>query len=224
MPCRYPRTFASPTPRRSRRTAAKWCTSATGTKPTPARYRFDNWSREKFSLLQWTVSGEGCFRAAQEYWLRAGQAFLVNSPSATAYWLPPGRWWEFYWVLFVGDMAHWHVEQLINRQGHIFEGPLPEALRQTYDEVVAGKTPDRYTLCARMYQILMHLYRGAETADDPVERAVRVIYRQYADAALAVPDLAAAPFVRVSLCADLSGADGEKSVGIRPTRTHGTRA
>lgn len=156
------------------------------------RYRYDNRFREKFSLLQWTVRGEGCFRADREYRLRAGQAFLVNSPSNTAYWLPAGGTWEFYWVLFVGDMARWHVEQLVAQHGHIFEGPLPQLVRETYDEAAAGKIPDRYTLCARMYQILMDLYRGGETTDDPIERALRMIYRCYAEPALAVPDLATA--------------------------------
>jgi len=162
-----------------------------GYETDPRRYAYDNRHREKFSLLQWTVSGEGRFRADREYVLTAGRAFLVNSPSPTAYWLPAGSKWEFYYVLFVGDMARWHVTELLAQRGAIYDGPVPELLRRTYHEAAAGRSLDRFTLSARLYQLLMDLYRGAAPEVGPVERAVRFIHQRYTDPLLAVEHIAA---------------------------------
>ena len=156
-----------------------------------ARYAFDNRQREKFSLLQWTVSGEGRFRSDREYTLTAGQAFLVNSPSPTEYRLAAGATWEFYYVLFVGDMARWHVEQLLAQKGHIFAGPVPELLRRTFAEATAGKPLDRFTLSGRLYQLLMDLYRGDAHEATPVEKATQFIQQHFADPLLAVEQIAA---------------------------------
>ncbi len=162
-----------------------------GYETDPTRYAFDNRHRENFSLIQWTVAGEGRFRAESETPLRAGTGFLMNSPSATAYWLPAGATWEFYYVLFVGDMARWHVAQLIATRGHVFAAATLDVLRRTYDEATAGQPLDKYTLSARLYQLLMELYRGESHQAGPVERAVQFMEQHFADPTLAVAHIAA---------------------------------
>jgi AraC-like DNA-binding protein len=171
-----------------------------GNETDPKLYHYNNANRRRFSLLQYTLGGEGRFREkpdGPETALPAPCAFLVNCPSPTAYWLPAGGTWEFLYILFVGEMAWWHVEQLIALRGHTFELPLgslpADLLRRTYQEASARLPLDKFTLSARIYQLLMELYRLEESSPPAVhgiERAVKLIDQEYANAALSVADMA----------------------------------
>ncbi len=166
----------------------------------PRRYSFDNRVREHFSLFQYTLAGEGCFRGAtgsDTIAMTPGRGFLVNCPSDTAYWLPEGRTWEFVYLLFVGDMARHHVDQLIAAHGSVFELPATSSpidlLQRTYADAAAGIVSDKYLLSARVYQFLMELYRQAlpcEQMVPAIDRVVRFIEQDYRNPALSVDDLA----------------------------------
>lgn len=152
----------------------------------PEKYRWNNNKRERFCLFQYTLSGSGCFSAGGQAPLRLepGTAFLVESPSDTQYWLPESRPWEFLYVLFVGDLAHYHTAQLIKDNGHLYRLPKNSApielLSQYYVSVIRGGVPDKYASAAFMYSFLMELYRfGIKPADEaPKEIAAAHQYIQ----------------------------------------------
>ncbi len=171
-----------------------------GYETDPKHYFYSNANRRRFSLLQYTLSGEGRFQAtstSREVPLPPNRAFLVNCPSPTAYWLPAGGEWEFFYILFVGEMAWWHVEQLIELHGHTLELPrnslATDLLRRTYQEAAARLPLDKFTLSARIYQLLMELYRledSSRPAAYGIDRAIQYMEQEYADAALSVEDMA----------------------------------
>lgn len=164
------------------------------------RYAFDNRHREKFSLLQYTLDGSGRFRGGPrcaEMPLPAPRAFLVNCPSPTSYWLPEGGTWEFMYLIFGGELAAWHVAQINASHGHVFDVPLSSTafglLQGTYQEAVDRRPLDQYILSARLYQILMDIYRlqKVTSAIEPnLEHATRFIEQEYANPALTVRDIA----------------------------------
>lgn len=171
-----------------------------GYETDPKRYVYQNATRRRFSILQYTLSGEGRFlREADgvQVPLPPTRAFLINCPSPTAYWLPERGTWEFLYILFVGEMACWHVEQLNESRGCIFTLPSGslaiDLLRRTYQEAAARLPLDKFTLSARMYQILMELYR-VENINRPsasgIEKSLQLIDQEYASPALSVDDLA----------------------------------
>lgn len=164
------------------------------------RYAFDNRHREKFSLLQYTLHGTGRFRASPrsaEIALPAPRAFLVNCPSTTSYWLPEGGTWEFVYLIFVGELAAWHVSQINASHGHVFDLPLASTavalLQRTYQEAADRRPLDKYILSARLYQILMDIYRLQKVTPSiapNLEHATRFIEQEYPNPALTVHDIA----------------------------------
>lgn len=164
----------------------------------PKTYKWDNRQREVFSLFQYTVEGEGLFRAgSREYPVRRGQAFLVNCPSDTAYRLPDAGVWEFLYVILVGDLACYHVNELITRHGHVLgmpEAPASVALlRRLYDDATASVVRDKYWLAASVYRFLMELYRELDPRDETpagIRRAVQRIEHDYGNPLLGLEDLA----------------------------------
>jgi AraC-like DNA-binding protein len=168
------------------------------TRTDARRYSWDNRQRETFSLFQYTLSGEGLFRAGpRERVVRPGEAFLVNVPGDTGYRLAPGREWSFIYILFVGDMARHHVATLLERHGPVLAmppaAPPVEILQRLHRECSAGVTHDPHALSATLYRFLMELYRVLDPRDDIpacVGRAIRRIERDYRDPALRLADLA----------------------------------
>ena len=159
------------------------------------RYSYDNCHRQRFSLLQYTLAGAGRFRAGAtgtEVAVSAPAAFLVNCPSPTAYWLVTGGTWEFVRWIFVGDMAVWHVEQIVARHGPVVTippGSMPAKLmQQTYQEAATRCALDKHLITGRLYQVLMELSRlepATPTVTPSLSRATSFIEHEYANPTLA---------------------------------------
>ncbi len=164
----------------------------------PDTYAWNNRQREWFSLFQYTLNGEGSFRRkALACPVKPGQGFLVNCPSETSYHLPPGRTWEFIYILFVGDMARHHVEAITRKHGHILpmpaSAPPVELLLKLYDDASAGRIYDKYGLSELLYRFLMELYRQLETREAVPAGIQRTIWRmeqEYRDPLLSLGRLA----------------------------------
>jgi len=160
-----------------------------GTEDNSRAYNYNNRLRQKFSLFQYTLDGEGLFRqgSARESAIGPGQGFLVNSPSDTGYRLADGKSWSFIYILFVGNMGRWHADRIISEFGHILNmprmSPPIELLMRLFEESAAGHIPDKFTLSARLYRFLMELYRQLAPSREPdgIRRAIRLIEQNYAD-------------------------------------------
>lgn len=164
----------------------------------PDKYDWDNSKREKFSLFQYTLSGQGVFCAGSKaHHLMPGKAFLVNSPSRTRYHLPSSKTWEFIYILYVGDMARHHTERIIRKHGHILDlprtSPPVELLFRLYEETCAGKTHDKFSLSETTYRFLMELYRQLEPRDgipSGIQRAIWHMEQEYQNPLLSLDTVA----------------------------------
>lgn len=172
-------------------------------KTEPAAYRWDNNTRDRSCLLQYTLAGEGCFRdgqAQRTFALPAGTAFLVSFPSNTQYWLPAGGEWTFAYITFAGEPALYHTQELNRRFGYIFDlgdnSPAATVLLEIHQNTQPGGASDAYALSGRIYQLLMELYRGAEPdrRDLPpaVTQACALVESQYDRTDMGVEAMAAA--------------------------------
>ncbi len=169
-----------------------------GTENGTRHYDYNNLYRGKFSLFQFTLDGEGIFQKANEpeIVLKRGEGFIVNSPSHTSYKLAQGKSWTFIYLLYRGDIAKYHTENIIKKFGHIIRlhpDSAPIALiTNLFNDVVSNQVPDKFTLSSILYRFLMELYRElyGKTIDDKIHKAARMIEVHYANLALSLQLLA----------------------------------
>lgn len=154
-----------------------------------SNYYFDNRQRQPMLLFQWTVAGTGCFRQTDsgvDTDLPPGTGFLVNIPSPTHYFVPPGATWEFFYVSFSGRLAEYHVERLLQAHGPIFalgeEHRVETLLQQMYLLALEGDGFDEFRASALLYELLMELSRQASPAsleDAPEELRHARLYMEH---------------------------------------------
>lgn len=166
-------------------------------------YQWDNRRRRDACLLQYGLRGEGRLenlRTGTVHVVPAGRAILVPFPSPTRYGLPPGGSWEFLYLCFSGPLAFELTATLVRRHGFVHEmaedGPAATGLVDLYLSCLGPGRPDPHQASARVYALLMELFRvrpaPAAGPPDPVARALRFAGEHGERANLGVADLARA--------------------------------
>lgn len=161
-------------------------------------YRFDNRRRhEQACVLQVTVAGSGLWQEGRgkEEALGEGEVFLTALPSDSAYRLDQGATWQFAYLYFGGDLATYHVQQIIARRGHRFHigdhDPLATALADLLT-VIFERRGDEFLVSGLLYACLLQAYPRlhAASGNDGLTRARRHAERHFAERNLGVDDLA----------------------------------
>lgn len=164
------------------------------------RYRFDNRRREEDAcVLQVTLDGRGILAEHDldsEHVLGPGDAFILDLPSPTAYWLPAGARWRFVYLYFTGALARAQVAALHKRRGRRFALADAEVavgrLAALCELVRRPGEADEATVSAALYAVLVHLHPRPAGADPPLARARACIDERFADPGLGVAAIAAA--------------------------------
>lgn len=163
-----------------------------------ARYRFDNRRREEDAcVLQVTLAGRGVLReldAGRERPLLPGDAFILDLPSPTAYWLPAGARWRFCYLYFTGALARAQVAALNRRRGRCFAledaDPAVARIAAVLELLRQGGDPDEAAVSAALYAALVHLHPRPAAPDPPLARARACIEERFADPELGMQAIA----------------------------------
>lgn len=154
------------------------------TRSLSTRYHWRNWKRgkDRFVIIQQTLSGEGCFSMAGQTWrVPAGHAFIALVPERSEYFLPAdsAQPWSFRWLNFYGNFSHALWKGFRNTWGCVLPLPLDsEASEALYRlaESPDDRATDRFQHGANCYAALMKwmrlLSRPLNIPEDPVAIAV----------------------------------------------------
>lgn len=164
------------------------------------RYDWDNRSRSGFCLLQYTISGEGRFKAGSDSVaspLPPGSAFLISAPGDTRYWLPEGGKWRLGYALFSGLAAFHHCNSVIASRGMVLHLEKATGVLRALCAINAyGETGGYYAASSRLYELLMQLrqWAGGGSGQEAglLAPALELIEREYTNSQLGVDELAAA--------------------------------
>lgn len=126
-------------------------------------------------IFQYTLSGHGEINIdGKIHQLKAGHAFIVNSPSNYRYYLPEqSTKWEFLYLTLYGNEARRCWEQVKKSDNQVVrfhpESPLIKLLKQIYDDSIEKKITNAYHGSSIAYQFLMELSLSLKTVDKFME-------------------------------------------------------
>ena len=129
----------------------------------PQKYSINNMntSRKQF-VFQYTVSGEGAITInSHTYALKPGQAFLIECPSVTHYFLPKSSsHWEMKFISF-NSVSHNILKNIINEYGNIFTLPASSSVMNYWEELyrlsIDNDMNNFFTASIHAYSFMMHL-------------------------------------------------------------------
>lgn len=113
-------------------------------------------------VFQYTVSGEGAITInSHTYTLKAGQAFLIELPGASRYFLPRGSsHWELKFVT-LNAAGHDILNHIISEYGNIFTLPASCAVMDYWEELYrlskSDEMNDFFHASIHAYTFIMHL-------------------------------------------------------------------
>lgn len=155
-------------------------------------YRFDSRNRDSYEgyLFQLTLEGEGIIDFSDtSYKLPKNSGFLINFPSDTCYYLPPGSsgYWTYFYIHFTGEGSKLFFERLQTLSDPIFNlGPSSPSIQLFFKEYQAlknGKTYKRFEASNFLYLFLTTLLTELESSPNTnrhlVESCVQWIHRNY---------------------------------------------
>ncbi|MCS7459042.1 AraC family transcriptional regulator [Paenibacillus doosanensis] len=194
-----------------------------------ASYRWNGMERGGgLIVFQYTLAGKGMLRDGERlYALPKDTGFMTVVPGDQEYYFPEGgEEWEFLYIVVNGADALSHFTTLIKKLGPVVsfrEHREPLAvLSRLYAEVYRDPELDKYTISARLYELLMSLHRLAEGRDivrtpeempDSVRAAIKLMKSRFA-ADLSVEDMAAAAGLsKYHFCRQFS-----KKTGLTPNQ------
>lgn len=174
------------------------------TKQGDVRYHFRNAQRSVGCIFQYTLAGEGLFcDHGRNLVVPAGTGFLVETPSNTSYRLPDRRpdadpHWEFIYLTFTGDAAHYHVNRLLSHHGPLVALPLEShpvsIMFHLYKQMLDHQEPDELDINAQVNRFLLELARAMRTPTHELPKSVVAacdhVDRHLSQASLTVDDLA----------------------------------
>lgn len=129
----------------------------------PQKYSINNMlSPEQQFIFQYTVSGEGAITInSHTYSLKPGQAFLIERPSVTHYFLPKGSsHWELKFISF-NSVSNNILKSIINEYGNVFTLPSSSSAMDYWETLyrlsVDNDMNNFFTASACAYAFMMHL-------------------------------------------------------------------
>ncbi len=161
--------------------------------------------RAPFLVWQYTLAGQGAFRAAdcaEARPLGPGEAFTSIVPSDDAYFLPPeSPGWTFFWLIIDHPYVVRRVQARLRNAGAVWAvppaSPLVGRAVDLYDALRAAGWADEFAEEAEIFGFLLEWERWAHALAYPAARRERLLAEVRAEvlAAMAagrtaVPDLA----------------------------------
>ncbi|ULL19163.1 AraC family transcriptional regulator [Paenibacillus sp. H1-7] len=163
---------------------------------TSPAYRWNGLERGGgFVVFQYTLAGKGLLRDGETVCpLTKDTGFMTVIPSDQEYYFPEdGEEWEFLYIVVNGMDALNHFKAIAKTTGPVltfrdYKEPLV-LLSRLYADVYHDPQLDKYTISARLYELLMALHRYVEgrgsvkaTEDMPaaIRAAIKYMKSRYA--------------------------------------------
>lgn len=145
---------------------------------------------EKKMVFQYTVSGEGAITInSHTYKLKPGQAFLIECPSATQYFLPKtSDHWELKFIAF-NDKSGTILKNIINEYGNIFTLPsscdVLDYWEELYQLALNKEIDNFFTTSSYAYTFMMKLHdtlrntANSHLSNNRMQNCLNIIHANY---------------------------------------------
>ena len=157
----------------------------------PQKYSIHNMNfSEKQFVFQYTVSGKGAITInSHTHTLKPGQAFLIECPSATHYFLPKdSSHWELKFITLNNANSE-ILRNIINEYGNIFTLPSSNSVMDYWEELyqlAINRQIDNFFIASTYaYGFIMHLHNtlrkipGLRRSNNRLQNCLDIIHANY---------------------------------------------